>query len=72
MHIGPYCRIGDRVIIGNDCRFESHVVVEGPTTIGEDNQFYPFGTIGLPPQDLKFKGEETFLTIGITTSFANT
>jgi UDP-N-acetylglucosamine acyltransferase len=62
--IGPYCCIGDRVKIGNGCRFESHVVVEGPTTIGDDNQFYPFGTIGLQPQDLKFKGEETFLTIG--------
>jgi UDP-N-acetylglucosamine acyltransferase len=62
--IGPYCRIGDRVKIGKGCRFESHVVVEGPTSIGENNQFYPFGTIGLQPQDLKFKGEETFLTIG--------
>jgi UDP-N-acetylglucosamine acyltransferase len=62
--IGPYCRIGSRVRIGKNCRFESHVVVEGPTTIGEDNQFYPFGTIGLQPQDLKFKGEETFLTVG--------
>jgi UDP-N-acetylglucosamine acyltransferase len=62
--IGPYCRIGSRVKIGNGCRLESHVVVEGPTTIGEHNQFYPFGTIGLQPQDLKFKGEETFLTIG--------
>jgi UDP-N-acetylglucosamine acyltransferase len=63
-YIGPFCRIGDCVRIGNNCRFESHVVVEGPTTIGDDNQFYPFGTIGLQPQDLKFKGEETFLTIG--------
>ncbi|HEY2384712.1 MAG TPA: acyl-ACP--UDP-N-acetylglucosamine O-acyltransferase [Terriglobia bacterium] len=63
-YVGPYCRIGDCVTIGNDCRFESHVVVEGPTTIGDDNQFYPFGTIGLQPQDLKFNGEETFLTIG--------
>lgn len=62
--IGPYCRIGDRVTIGNHCRFESHVIVEGPTTIGEDNRFFPFGTIGLPPQDLKFKGEDTRLTIG--------
>lgn len=62
--VGPFCRIGDCVTIGNDCRFESHIVVEGPTTIGDDNQFYPFGTIGLQPQDLKFKGEETFLTIG--------
>jgi UDP-N-acetylglucosamine acyltransferase len=62
--IGPYCRIGPRVQIGKGCRFESHVIVEGPTKIGENNQFYPFGTIGLQPQDLKFKGEETFLTIG--------
>jgi UDP-N-acetylglucosamine acyltransferase len=62
--IGPYCRIGDCVTVGNDCRFESQVIVEGPTTIGANNQFYPFGTIGLPPQDLKYKGEETFLTIG--------
>jgi len=64
VYIGPYCRIGDCVTIGNDCRFESQVIVEGPTAIGDNNQFYPFGTIGLPPQDLKFKGEETFLTIG--------
>jgi UDP-N-acetylglucosamine acyltransferase len=64
VYIGGYCRIGERVSIGNDCRFESHVIVEGPTTIGDGNQFYPFGTIGLQPQDLKFKGEETFLTIG--------
>jgi UDP-N-acetylglucosamine acyltransferase len=62
--IGPYCTIGARVQVGRGCRFESHVVVEGPTKIGEDNQFYPFATIGLQPQDLKFKGEETFLTIG--------
>jgi len=64
VYIGAYCRIVERVSIGNDCRFESHVIVEGPTTIGDDNQFYPFGTIGLQPQDLKFRGEETFLTIG--------
>jgi UDP-N-acetylglucosamine acyltransferase len=62
--IGPYCRIGDRVRIGNGCRFDSHVVVEGPMAMGENNHFFPFGTIGLPPQDLKYKGEETFLTIG--------
>jgi UDP-N-acetylglucosamine acyltransferase len=62
--IGPYCNIGARVQISKGCRFESHVVVEGPTKIGENNQFYPFATIGLRPQDLKFAGEETFLTIG--------
>ena len=62
--IGPYCRLGGRGRIGNGCRLESHVIVEGPSTIGENNQFFPFCTIGLQPQDLKFKGEETFLTIG--------
>jgi len=62
--VGPYCRIGDRVKVGKGCRFESHVVVEGPTTIGESNQFYPFGTIGLQPQDLKFRGEDTYLIVG--------
>jgi UDP-N-acetylglucosamine acyltransferase len=62
--IGAYCRVGPRVKVGNGCRFESHVIVEGPAAIGDDNHFYPFGTIGLQPQDLKFKGEETFLTIG--------
>ena len=62
--IGAYCRIGPRVQLGKGCRLESHVIIEGPTKIGEDNQFYPFGTIGLQPQDLKFKGEETFLTVG--------
>ena len=64
VNVGPYCRIGPRVTIGKRCRFESHIVVEGPTQIGDDNHFYPFGTIGLQPQDLKFKGEQTFLTIG--------
>jgi UDP-N-acetylglucosamine acyltransferase len=62
--VGPYCTIGPRVRVGKSCRFESHVIIEGPTTIGDSNQFYPFATIGLQPQDLKFKGEETFLTIG--------
>jgi UDP-N-acetylglucosamine acyltransferase len=67
--IGPYCRIGDRVSIGEGCRFDSHVIVEGPTTIGKNNHFFPFGTVGLQPQDLKFRGEETFLTIGNHNTF---
>ena len=62
--IGPLCRIGDRVTIGDRCRLDSHIVIEGPTTIGTDNRFFPFCVIGVPPQDLKYKGEDTFLTIG--------
>jgi UDP-N-acetylglucosamine acyltransferase len=67
--IGPYCRIGDRVTVGNGCRFDSHVIVEGPTTIAESNHFFPFCTIGLQPQDLKFKGEDTRLSIGSNNVF---
>ena len=64
VHIGPFCRIAGRVKIGDRCRLDSHVVIEGPTTIGTDNRFFPFCVIGVPPQDLKYKGEDTFLTIG--------
>jgi UDP-N-acetylglucosamine acyltransferase len=67
--IGPYCRIGERVRVGAGCRLESHVVIEGPSAIGENNRFFPFATIGLPPQDLKYHGEETFLTIGSNNVF---
>jgi UDP-N-acetylglucosamine acyltransferase len=62
--IGPFCTIGPDVGIGPGCRFDAHVVVEGPTVIGADNRFYPFTTIGTPPQDLKYGGEETLLEIG--------
>jgi UDP-N-acetylglucosamine acyltransferase len=52
------------VQIGDRCRLDSHVVIEGPTIVGTDNHFYPFCVIGVPPQDLKYKGEDTRLTIG--------
>jgi UDP-N-acetylglucosamine acyltransferase len=64
VNIGPFCHIGERVVIGNDCELDSHVVIDGPTEIGSNNRFFPFCVIGVPPQDLKFHGEETFLTIG--------
>jgi len=62
--IGPYCAIGPHVEIGEDCRFLSHVTVEGPTTIGAANTFFPFSSIGLAPQDLSYAGESTRLEIG--------
>ena len=62
--IGPFCRIGERVTLGDRCVLDSHVVLEGPAEIGSDNRFFPFCVIGVQPQDLKFHGEETFLTIG--------
>lgn len=62
--VGPWCRIGPRVRVGEGCRLDSHVVIEGPSEIGANNRFFPYSTIGLDPQDLKFQGEETFLHVG--------
>jgi UDP-N-acetylglucosamine acyltransferase len=63
-YIGPYSVIGDGVRLGARVRLESHVVIDGNTTIGDDNHIYPFVSIGLAPQDLKFKGEPTSTVIG--------
>ncbi len=62
--IGPYCVIGPEVEIGKKCRLLSHVTMEGPTRIGSDNRFFPFSSIGMPPQDLTYAGEPTRLEIG--------
>jgi UDP-N-acetylglucosamine acyltransferase len=69
VNIGPFCCIGENVTIGDRCVLDSHVVFEGPTTIGSDNRFYPFCVIGVAPQDLKYANEETFLTIGSHNTF---
>src|SRR5215471_16858246 len=62
--IGPYCVIGEHVVLGPRCRLHSHVVIDGHTRIGEANQVYPFASIGLKTQDLKWKGGLTRLEIG--------
>jgi UDP-N-acetylglucosamine acyltransferase len=62
--VGPYSIIGERVTIHDDVEIAGHVVIEGPCEIGEGTQIYPFASIGQPPQDLKFRGEETRLVIG--------
>lgn len=62
--IGPYCVIGADVELGEGCRLDSHVVVEGPTKVGAHNHFYPFTSIGLAPQDISYGGEPTRLEIG--------
>jgi UDP-N-acetylglucosamine acyltransferase len=62
--IGPYCVIGPDVEIDENTRLISHVVVEGPIRIGAGNTFYPFSTIGVAPQDLKYKGERSETIIG--------
>src|SRR5881394_1531839 len=62
--IGPYCIIGARVVIAAGTRLMANVFVEGPTSIGEDNVFYPYSTVGVAPQDLKYKGEASETRIG--------
>jgi UDP-N-acetylglucosamine acyltransferase len=62
--VGPHATIGARVRVGPNCRIGANAVVEGPTDIGERTEIYPFASIGLAPQDLKFKGEDTRLVIG--------
>lgn len=64
VRVGPYCMVGPGVRLGRGSVLASHVVIEGDTTIGEHNRFFPFGSIGLAPQDLKYKDEPTRVEIG--------
>jgi UDP-N-acetylglucosamine acyltransferase len=62
--IGPYSIVGAEVEIGAGTRLMAHVYVDGPTWIGEANIFYPYSTVGVTPQDLKYKGERSETRIG--------
>ena len=62
--VGPFCTIGPEVVLGEECRLISHVVVDGRTRIGARNTIYPFASIGVAPQDLKYHGEPTETIIG--------
>lgn len=62
--VGPFCTIGPNVVLGERCELVSHVVLDGHLTMGDDNRVFPFSSVGCSPQDLKYKGEPTKLTIG--------
>ena len=62
--IGPYCIVGAEVEIGARTRLMANLYLEGPTQIGEDNVFFPFSSIGVASQDLKYKGERAITRIG--------
>lgn len=62
--IGPYCIIGADAKIGAGTRMMAHVYVDGPIEIGKDNLFYPYSTVGVAPQDLKYRGERSRTRIG--------
>jgi UDP-N-acetylglucosamine acyltransferase len=63
-YIGPFSVIGPDVRLGERVRLDSHVVVDGRTTIGDETHIFPFASIGLGPQDLKYAGEPTATYIG--------
>lgn len=64
VEVGPYSIIGPNVKIGARTKVAHHVSIEGPTTIGEDNQIFQFASLGAAPQDKKYAGEPTTLEIG--------
>ncbi|HMS08764.1 MAG TPA: hypothetical protein PKE66_04730, partial [Pyrinomonadaceae bacterium] len=63
-YIGPFCTVGAEVSLGEGVRLDSHVAVDGRTSIGRRTHVFPFVSIGLAPQDLKYGGEETATEIG--------
>jgi len=64
VRVGPFCVVGAGVRLGRGTVLESHVVIDGDTRVGEHNRFFPFASIGLVPQDLKYRGEHTRVEIG--------
>lgn len=62
--VGPYSIIGEQVSIGAGTQVGAHVVIERWTEIGRDNQIFQFASVGAAPQDLKYRGEETWLVVG--------
>ncbi len=62
--VGPFCTVGPDVVLGPGNRLVSHVVLTGHTTVGADNTFFPNAVVGSVPQDKKYRGEDTQLTIG--------
>jgi UDP-N-acetylglucosamine acyltransferase len=67
--IGPYCVLGPHVVLGPGCRLHSHVVIDGYTTLGRENEVFPFACLGLKTQDLKWKGGTTRTEIGDHNTF---
>ena len=67
--VGPYCIVGEHVTLGDGCQLHSHVVIDGHTTLGRANQIFPFASLGLQTQDLKWKGGLTRTEIGDGNTF---
>ena len=64
VNVGPYSLIGENVELGDGTEVMSHAVIDGHTRLGKNNRIFPFASIGLAPQDLKYNGEPTRVEIG--------
>jgi UDP-N-acetylglucosamine acyltransferase len=62
--VGPYCVLSAGVTLGENVRLHSHVVVGGTTAIGAGSVIFPFASVGMAPQDMKYRGEASRLEIG--------
>jgi UDP-N-acetylglucosamine acyltransferase len=69
VRVGPYCIVGPMVSLGRGTVLDAHVVIDGSTQVGARNRFYPFSSVGLAPQDLKYRGEPSRLEIGDSNTF---
>lgn len=65
--IGPWCTVGPNVVLDDGVELISHVVVDGHTHLGAHSRYFPFCTVGMAPQDLKYKGEPTRCEVGART-----
>ena len=64
VEVGPCAVIGPGVSLGRGCAVGAHAILEGPASFGEENRVFPHAALGLPPQDLKYRGEPTELRVG--------
>ncbi len=69
VRVGPYCIIGEEVAIGDGCDLMAHIYMDGPLRVGSGNKFFPYSSIGVVPQDLKFHGERSETVIGDENTF---
>ena len=67
--VGPYCIVAANVVLGADCWLQHHITLDGPMMAGAKNKFYAYCSIGQQTQDLKYKGEPTYLEIGDENTF---
>lgn len=64
VEIGAYAVVGPRVTVGDGCTIGAHAIIESHARIGKGTRVFPFASVGTPPQDLKFQGEETWVEVG--------